>query len=313
MSNIGKIFKSEVAVIIAAHGSPSSNDEIKAFFTSIRQGQAPSDEELNELTRRYNLIGNWKALNKVTYSQAQKLMEELQAKFGDAIQVSVGFKYIEPKLDRVFGDLISQKLIKSIICIIMSPYYTDPGSSGYLKMLSSYINCQDVKISFLDDFSTQFQFISLLENHLKTHLPSKDTKKALFLFSAHSLPEVNSNATQYHLERLALIERLKIRLKLNSAKVTYQSVGFRGGKWLGPDIRDVCASIDATSYEQVIVICDGFFSDNLEVFYDLDYDIKTILEKKGIEYYRVPLLNDSSYFIKMLCDICSPRIIPYIK
>ena len=41
------------AVLVMAYGSPQDRDEIAGFYTDIRRGRPPSEDELNSLIERY--------------------------------------------------------------------------------------------------------------------------------------------------------------------------------------------------------------------------------------------------------------------
>ena len=40
-----------------AYGTPRHTDEIAAYYTDIRRGRPPTDEQLADLTSRYEAIG----------------------------------------------------------------------------------------------------------------------------------------------------------------------------------------------------------------------------------------------------------------
>ncbi|MEE9538825.1 MAG: ferrochelatase, partial [candidate division NC10 bacterium] len=46
-----------IGVLLMAYGTPRSLDEVEAYFTHIRRGRAPSEEEVEELKERYASIG----------------------------------------------------------------------------------------------------------------------------------------------------------------------------------------------------------------------------------------------------------------
>ena len=44
-------------VVVMAYGTPESRADIRAYYTDIRRGRPPSDEQLADLIRRYEAIG----------------------------------------------------------------------------------------------------------------------------------------------------------------------------------------------------------------------------------------------------------------
>jgi len=47
----------KTAVLLMAYGTPRTPDEILPYYTDIRRGRPPTDEQLADLTRRSRRIG----------------------------------------------------------------------------------------------------------------------------------------------------------------------------------------------------------------------------------------------------------------
>ena len=45
-----------IAVLLMAYGTPRSTQEILPYYTDIRRGRAPTDEQLTDLVARLSLI-----------------------------------------------------------------------------------------------------------------------------------------------------------------------------------------------------------------------------------------------------------------
>ena len=45
-----------IAVVLMAYGTPRTRDEILPYYTDIRRGRPPTDEQLADLTARYEAI-----------------------------------------------------------------------------------------------------------------------------------------------------------------------------------------------------------------------------------------------------------------
>ena len=46
-------------LLFLSYGSPSSKDDLVPYMTSIRRGRVPTKEEIANLTKRYDTIGQW--------------------------------------------------------------------------------------------------------------------------------------------------------------------------------------------------------------------------------------------------------------
>jgi len=60
-----------------AYGTPRTKEEILPYYTDIRRGRAPTDEQLNDLIARYDAIGGLSPLKQLTEAQHSSLQEQL--------------------------------------------------------------------------------------------------------------------------------------------------------------------------------------------------------------------------------------------
>ncbi len=65
-------------VLVMAHGTPDTPEEIEAFYTRIRRGRPPTPEQLAELTARYRAIGGTSPLTARTRAQVDGLSAALE-------------------------------------------------------------------------------------------------------------------------------------------------------------------------------------------------------------------------------------------
>ena len=56
------------AVLLMAYGTPRTPAEILPYYTDIRRGRPPTDEQLADLTRRYDAIGGISPLFERTFA-----------------------------------------------------------------------------------------------------------------------------------------------------------------------------------------------------------------------------------------------------
>ena len=65
-------------VLVMAYGTPRSREGVLDYYTRIRHGHAPSDEQLADLVRRYDAIGGTSPLAQRTAAQVDALGAELE-------------------------------------------------------------------------------------------------------------------------------------------------------------------------------------------------------------------------------------------
>ena len=63
---------SRVGVLLMAHGTPSSLDEMPQYLTLVRGGRPPSEELIHEMRENYAAIGGRSPLTDITNAQGHE-------------------------------------------------------------------------------------------------------------------------------------------------------------------------------------------------------------------------------------------------
>src|ERR1700712_5293205 len=88
-------------VLLMAHGTPSSLDEMPEYLRLVRGGRPPSDELVHEMRENYGAIGGRSPLTDLTEAQAAAL----RGRLGDAIPVAVGMRNWHPFISKALQEL----------------------------------------------------------------------------------------------------------------------------------------------------------------------------------------------------------------
>ncbi|MER3483280.1 MAG: ferrochelatase, partial [Meiothermus sp.] len=131
--------------------------------------------------------------------------------------------------------------------------------------------------------------------------------EALFLFTAHSIPEKAAQDGRYPGQIRATAELVAKSLKLEHWDTAWQSAGRTSEPWIGPDINDKLEEVAGKGYKEVVVTAVGFPSDHLEVYFDLDYEAQNTAQKLGIRLLRTRSLNADPDYIEVLRDIVTRK------
>src|SRR5262249_22218231 len=81
-----------IGVLLMAHGTPSTLDEMPEYLRLVRGGRPPSDELVAEMRHNYAAIGGRSPLTDITLAQANALRQRL----GPDIHVAVGMRTWSP-------------------------------------------------------------------------------------------------------------------------------------------------------------------------------------------------------------------------
>src|SRR5947207_12526609 len=96
----GNTRMSRSGVLLMAHGTPSSMDDMPEYLRLVRGGRAPSDELVHEMRHNYEAIGGRSPLTDLTLAQAAAL----RARLGHEIPVAVGMRNWTPFIKDAIGD-----------------------------------------------------------------------------------------------------------------------------------------------------------------------------------------------------------------
>src|SRR3954470_14761940 len=88
-------------VLLMAHGTPSSLDEMPEYLRLVRGGRPPSPELVEEMRHNYQAIGGRSPLTDLTAAQAAAL----QARLGADVAVRVGMRNWTPFIKDALHEL----------------------------------------------------------------------------------------------------------------------------------------------------------------------------------------------------------------
>ena len=300
----GKLVKVEKkGLLFLSYGSPLSKDDLVPYMTSIRRGRVPTKEEIANLTKRYDTIGQWENVELQTMAECQyKALLTLLPTMPSAI----GFLHMKPSIaDAV--DCLVQQGVEHIIAIVTAPFFTALGTGAYEKQVQAAIsNYDNVTFDFIRSWWDQPTF---KEYWVKAVSNCVNINKDLFvIFSAHSIPLINNHGGDSY--ALALEESAKEiaeHCKLPKWTVAWQSAAPHG-QWLGPTVEDAINEALQTGVDRIVFVPFGFVSNHVEVLYDNDVECKELVEAKGATYMRAPMPNCNEIFLQAMASAIIERI-----
>ena len=300
----GKLVKVEKkGLLFLSYGSPLSKDDLVPYMTSIRRGRVPTKEEIANLTKRYDTIGQWENVELQTMAECQyKTLLTLLPIMPSAI----GFLHMKPSIADAVDSLVQQG-VEHIIAIVTAPFFTALGTGAYEKQVQAAIsNYDNVTFDFIRSWWDQPTF---KEYWVKTVSKCVNINKDLFvIFSAHSIPLINNHGGDSY--ALALEESAKEiaeHCKLLKWTVAWQSAAPHG-QWLGPTVEDAINEALQTGANRIVFVPFGFVSNHVEVLYDNDVECKELVEVEGATYMRAPMPNCNEIFLQAMASAIIERI-----
>lgn len=300
----GKLVKVEKkGLLFLSYGSPLSKDDLVPYMTSIRRGRVPTKEEIANLTKRYDTIGQWENVELQTMAECQyRTLLTLLPTMPSAI----GFLHMKPSIADAVDSLVQQG-VEHIIAIVTAPFFTALGTGAYEKQVQAAIsNYDNVTFDFIRSWWDQPTF---KEYWVKAVSNCVNINKDLFvIFSAHSIPLINNHGGDSY--ALALEESAKEiaeHCKLPKWTVAWQSAAPHG-QWLGPTVEDAINEALQTGADCIVFVPFGFVSNHVEVLYDNDVECKELVEAKGATYMRAPMPNCNEIFLQAMASAIIERI-----
>jgi len=309
---------SPVGVLVMAHGTPRSLDDLPAFYTEIRRGSAPPPELLADLERRYRSIGGTSPLNERTAAQVEAIGHALGARAPGRFVVAAGAKFAPPRIEQAVGEL-GRAGVDRLIGLVLAPHYSAASVGDYARRAHAAaaalrpVEGGPLDVEMIEYWYSAPGFVALMATRVQgalERLAPGTRAGATVVFTAHSIPARLVAAgdpyeTQVHESATAIAEAAG----LGRWSVAWQSAGRTADAWLGPDVRDVIAALPGSGASAVVVCPVGFVSDHLEVLYDLDIEARAVADEAGIIYARTASLNDDPEF----CDILAGVVLDVVE
>ena len=286
---------SKIAVLLMAYGTPRTPDEILPYYTDIRRGRPPTDEQLADLTRRYDAIGGISPLNERTEAQRRALQAALDAQAPDRYTVVLGMKHAAPTIEDSVTDLASRGFGR-IIGLVLAPHFSAYSIGQYMDRARAAAAPLGITVTAIDSWATEPALISFLAADLRRRLDAMPRNTKVF-FTAHSLPQrIIDAGDPYPHELRATAEAVAHKAGLghwSTWAIAWQSAGRTPEPWIGPDILDVLRDLgDSENADGAVVCACGFVADHLEVLYDLDIEAKSLATNLGLAFDRTACVND---------------------
>jgi len=280
------------AVVLMAYGSPERLADVPAYYRDIRGGRPIRPELLEDLVERYRRLGieEGSPLNAITEETRAALEQEL----GD-IPVFTGMKHWTPRIADASRAAIASGA-DTIVGLVLAPHYSVLSIAGYREQLEAAV-AGEAELAFVESWHDEPGFVDLLAERVRG-------TDAHVVFTAHSLPARILELGDPYQDQLLETSRLVAeRAGLASWSFSFQSESATGEPWLGPDILDHLADLQADDVRDVLVCPVGFVADHLEIRWDLDHEAAEKAEELGLGFRRIEMPNAEPAFVRVLAGL----------
>ncbi|EEQ78986.1 ferrochelatase [Staphylococcus warneri] len=297
-----------IGLLVMAYGTPYKESDIEPYYTDIRHGKKPTDEELQDLKNRYEFIGGLSPLAGTTDRQAEALRDALNSAYDDVeFKLYLGLKHISPYIEEAVESMNNDGITEAVT-VVLAPHYSSFSVGSYDERADQVAEKYGIQLHHVKHYYYQPKFLEFWTNQIDDTLkqiPSEEHDDTVLVVSAHSLPKglIERNNDPYPKELHDTAEQLKVKSNIIHVAEGWQSEGNTGTPWLGPDVQDLTRDLyEAHGYKNFIYTPVGFVCEHLEVLYDNDYECKVVCDDIGANYYRPEMPNTHPLFIGAIVD-----------
>jgi ferrochelatase len=292
-------------VLLLAHGAPDRLEDVPAFLLNVREGRKLPDGAVNEIVRRYSLIGG-SPLLRLTTLQAEGLAKLLRR------PVHLGMRNWKPFISEAV-EKIKADGVERIVALCLAPQNSRTSIGLYKKYLFKDVErlAPNVRVDFIENWHDHPGLVEAFRERVATALARAQAEAGgpvPVIFTAHSVPEKTIQGgdpyEQQVRETAALVAKT---VGLEEFSVAFQSQGMTAEPWIGPRVESLIDQLASCGKRHVLLAPVGFVCDHVEILYDIDIFFREYAKTRGVTVHRSASLNDSPLFIQALAAIVTER------
>jgi protoporphyrin/coproporphyrin ferrochelatase len=306
------------AVLLLAHGTPETVDQIPEYLRNVVSGRPLPAAVIEEIQHRYSLIGK-SPLTEITLEQARMVEAELAAA-GRPVPVYVGMRNWRPYIPEVVKQMRADGIEEAAV-ICMAPQNSRTSVGLYRRAVEA--EAGGLRIDFTEGWAQHPLLADAFAERLRPaweKLSTEAGQPVPVLFTAHSVPLrtvqppaegdagprlwPGQGADPYAEEARHTAELVASRVpEIPQWWFAFQSQGASGGPWLGPSVESTLDKIAEDGYKYMILQPIGFLCDHVEILFDVDKLFREYAVKLGVRLERPESLNASTTLGRAVADL----------
>ncbi len=293
----------KTAVLLLAHGSPDSVDDVPEFLLQVTRGRQLPPQVVEEVKHRYALIGH-SPLTERTLQQRDLLARKL------GLPVYAGMRNWKPFISDTVRAMAADGIERAVV-ICLAPQNSRTSVGLYRSALEKNISFE---IDFVGSWHDHPFLIQAFAEKLLSGREAASREMGTdipVIFTAHSVPQQTiTDGDPYEIqarETAALVAR-EAPLAPADWTFAFQSQGMSGAGWLGPTVEETILALKQKGHHGVFIQPIGFLCDHVEVLYDIDIAFKQFADKEQVRLWRAESLNDSPLLTAALADVARSRM-----
>jgi ferrochelatase len=300
----------ETAILLLAHGTPDSAQEVPEYMRRITQGRPVPEAVIEEVRHRYARIGH-SPLTEISLAQGRGLQERT------GVPVHVGMRNWRPFIADVVQQMVEAG-VRRAVTICLAPQNSRT-SVGLYQRAARAAAGERMTIDFVEHWHDEPLLAAAFASKLMPgwrQACDEGGARIPVVFTAHSVPcrtiqagagEAGDPYSQQCKQTAAAVARLA-GLSPQDWYFAFQSQGMTGGPWIGPTVEDTITGLYEAGHRGLFVQPIGFVCDHVEVLYDIDIAFRRLAAGLGMTLWRAESLNDSPEFLEALAAVARKRL-----
>lgn len=283
------------AVLLLSFGGPEGPEQVRPFLENVTRGRGVPPARLDAVAEHYLHFGGVSPINGIN----RALADAMRAEMPD-LPVYFGNRNWEPYAE----DVVAQMTADGVRRAAVFPTSAWGGYSGCDQYAQDIARARRavgeqapelVKLRHYFDHPLFVAMFAAAITAAAETLPAGLRDSARLVFTAHSIP-VSADARygpQLYSRQVAYATSLVAAAAgyRDYDQVWQSRSGPPQVPWLEPDVEAHVATLAKAGVRAVIVCPIGFLSDNIEVLWDLDNEVRSAAQAAGIGYARAATPN----------------------
>lgn len=295
--------KPDFAVLLMAHGTPDSVDQMPEYLRLVRGGREPSQDLIEEMKHNWRTIGGHSPLTDITRQQGTALQVMLAAD-GFEVPVAVGMRNWKPFIADAMREIEASGATR-VIGIPLAPQFSTLSVQKYMDAASSALPSA-LEFTCVRSFHDHPLLIEAFAEKVLAENPGRGEE---IIFTAHSLPQRVATAGDPYPDQVkATATAVAERCGIDAYHRAYQSAGRTPEPWLGPDLSELIRARASAGIRRMLVVPIGFVCDHTEILFDVDVQAAEVAQQAGVSLRRTQSLNTSPTFIRTLAALVAQAV-----
>ncbi|BBZ23259.1 ferrochelatase [Mycolicibacter hiberniae] len=283
------------AVLLLSFGGPEGPEQVRPFLENVTRGRGVPPARLDAVAEHYLHFGGVSPINGINRALADELRAELPG-----LPVYFGNRNWEPYVEDTVAAMAADGVRRAAV-FATSAWGGYSGCEQYAEDIARARRAAGEGAPELVKLRQYFDhplFVAMFAEAIAVaadSLPAELRPGARLVFTAHSIPVRADQryGPQLYSRQVAHATRL---VAAAAGYPEYDQVWqSRSGPpqvpWLEPDVEAHLATLADSGVPAVILCPIGFLSDNIEVVWDLDTQVRAQAQAAGIAYARAATPN----------------------